>query len=167
VVRRKKTPALGVRGLAAARVAVYAGAVASAALHYRHIVVLDWTLPAFGLLSAAWVWAELSRPRTRGLGSWLGSWSYSLYLVHVPVFWGIWTYPCGLSIVSTVRSALQPHDNARFVIAVTAALIASYLFFLVVEKPSHQLARRLAAVVAGRRAPAPALTFAGGPPGAA
>ncbi len=70
----------------------------------------------------------LSRPRFQ----WLGSRSYSLYLVHEPIIVAIAFLLGG-----------RPDAWLLLIIAVPAALIASDLFWRLVESPSVRLARRL------------------------
>lgn len=74
---------------------------------------------------------------------WLGSRSFSLYLIHDP-------------IVSTAAILLGGHAGpaAVLVFALPVSLVIAELFFRVVEKPSHRLARRLGSAVAAARPPA-------------
>lgn len=68
---------------------------------------------------------------------WLGAISYSLYLVHVPtlrLLSGAWQHLAGRGMVS---------DTLGGVLLISACLTAAWLFYLVVERPSHRLAKRL------------------------
>lgn len=93
----------------------------AAALGATLAVVLALTSPGFGRLLE-------SRPLR-----WLGSRSFSLYLVHDPI------------VVTTAfafgaRPALVPF----VAVAAPLAFVGAELFFRAVERPSHRLARRLA-----------------------
>jgi peptidoglycan/LPS O-acetylase OafA/YrhL len=61
-----------------------------------------------------------------------GGWSYSLYLVHIP----------SLHIYAQLR---VPNFGAQlnWCLAIGFVMGSAYLFYLVVERPSHRLARRL------------------------
>jgi peptidoglycan/LPS O-acetylase OafA/YrhL len=61
---------------------------------------------------------------------WAGGWSYSLYLMHPLV--GLLLAAIGLSFIETGAST-------HFLVII-AALLASYGFYLLVERPSHLLA---------------------------
>ncbi len=68
---------------------------------------------------------------------WLGRISYSLYLVHLPVF---------LASIYGVGPGLQPHWRPALLPALPAlALIAAWLFYRMVEIPAQRLGRRLTA----------------------
>jgi len=87
------------------------------------------TLNPFAFLIAAWILAEISAARAKPIAllEWAGKWSYSLYLVHTIVSYA--------SVVYLHKTSLLFHFPAIF--AVTIA------FYLLVEKPSHQLAKRV------------------------
>jgi peptidoglycan/LPS O-acetylase OafA/YrhL len=63
---------------------------------------------------------------------WAGAWSYSLYLIH----------PLAHSIVERLGGPLFQESRLHFVLPLVA-LLASYVYFLMVEHPSHQLAVRI------------------------
>src|SRR6185312_11675985 len=63
---------------------------------------------------------------------WLGSISYSLYLVHVPtllLLTGVWQRVAGRGIAA---------DAGAAVVLVVSCLLASTLFYLAIERPSHK-----------------------------
>ena len=74
---------------------------------------------------------------------WLGAISFSLYLIHEP-------------IVVTVGVLVGP-DYAWLAlpIALPLALLAGWLFYRLIERPSHQLARRAGRAIARRPQSAP------------
>ncbi len=90
-----------------------------------------------------WSWAPARRLGQRSTLQWLGTRSFSLYLVHEP-------------IVVSVAFLLGGRANAliTLAIAVPVSLVVAHFFFLYVEGPSHRLAQRVAREV--RRAPRPA-----------
>jgi peptidoglycan/LPS O-acetylase OafA/YrhL len=91
--------------------------------------------PWVGIVYYFWLRAEISYYKTRRpweLLVWGGRWSYSLYLVH-PI------------AIVLCQMYLKNGTQLRFdwLIVVGFALTASYVFYLLVERPSHQLARRI------------------------
>jgi peptidoglycan/LPS O-acetylase OafA/YrhL len=63
---------------------------------------------------------------------WGGQWSYSRYLVHP------------LVISMCAASGLLAFESRRdWIVVVVLILLASYVFYLVVEWPSHNLARKI------------------------
>jgi peptidoglycan/LPS O-acetylase OafA/YrhL len=86
-----------------------------------------------GAFAFMWLNAELANAATpNACLIWLGAWSYSLYLMH----------PLVISYV--VRNGLDAHASLASW-ALTMALIIgfSYLFYVLVESPSHALARKV------------------------
>lgn len=73
---------------------------------------------------------------------WLGSRSFSLYLVHLPI------------VVAAANALQRPSLPVLVAVAVPAALLAAEAFFRLVEAPVHHLARRATAAT-GARASAP------------
>ncbi len=98
---------------------------------------LPWTLNLFAVACYFWLRNELAYGRSTPPPSALeraGKWSYSLYLMHL-VGERLWH--------TLVR---MPHLGGfgDWALKVGFTLCFSYLFYLVVEKPSHWLARRVA-----------------------
>lgn len=94
----------------------------------------------YAIAGFCWLWHEINHAREHPMPDWLercGAWTYSLYLVHNPAllffqgFKGI--HPAWLWPVQTAGLAL-----------------AAYVFYKLVESPSHQLARRLASRFSAR-----------------
>lgn len=73
---------------------------------------------------------------------WLGSRSFSLYLIHEPVVVAVAYAQGGVSPVWTT-----------FAISLPVALLCTEVFFRVVEKPSHRLAKGLGTLVGDRKQP--------------
>lgn len=115
------------------RSAVAALSILSATLHYKGILAHNWMVPALCAVAALWVWVELFYGKWPDWISKAGEWSYSLYLVHPAAFYGT----VGLF-------AFVPTASAQWALAVGFILVSSYVFYRLVEKPSHELARSLA-----------------------
>lgn len=95
------------------------------------------------------LWAARSGWVQHGLASWpwqaLGTVSYSLYLVHLPVLTlltGVWQRVAGRGAVA---------DTGGLFLLLAACLLGATVFWYLVERPSQALASRL------RRKPAPAV----------
>lgn len=92
-----------------------------------------------------WHWPGARRFMTSSVMQWLGTRSFSLYLVHLP-------------IVVSVAVALggKPALGSALVLTVIITFPLTEIFYRLVEKPSHRIARRVgqssAARAAGARA---------------
>jgi peptidoglycan/LPS O-acetylase OafA/YrhL len=105
-------------------------------LHFHGGVPQTRTSIWIGVYAYFWIRAEINRYRNRAPWAvlvWAGRWSYSLYLIHPLVI--------ALCFKFDVLA-----DGSRLSSAGMMALIlsASYLFYLAVERPSHNGARRIA-----------------------
>lgn len=97
-----------------------------------------------GIGAGALILAALGAPRLAAMLStpiprWLGRVSFSLYLLHVPVI---------ASLTFLLGDAHWPLVAA---LGVPLCLILAWLFFRLVERPSHRLAKRVGRVFASRR----------------
>jgi peptidoglycan/LPS O-acetylase OafA/YrhL len=97
-----------------------------------------FTLNFFSPLYAYWLAKEIQRCGSVGASGFLeagGGWSYSLYLVH-PI------------VIVTVTPVLIAASGwaVGWSASVGIALCLSYAFYLLVERPSHSAAKRLARV---------------------
>jgi peptidoglycan/LPS O-acetylase OafA/YrhL len=117
------------------RFAAWLGCWVSEILHFKGGVPYTQTMLWFGLLAYFWVKRELSysvdNAPNRHLAA-AGAWSYSLYLIHSP----------GLGIFLRLPIPSLGYD-LNWLGAVGSALGFSYVFYLLVEAPSHRLARRI------------------------
>jgi peptidoglycan/LPS O-acetylase OafA/YrhL len=107
------------------------------------------SLLPFSFYCYFWLQQELLRWRTRAPLQWLesaGGWSFSVYLVHKIV----------ITEFSELRLPVSPLLNWALLFA--AVLGVSHLFYLVIERPAHTAARRLARSVR-RAVPSPAVGF--------
>ncbi|GAC1621238.1 MAG: hypothetical protein NVS9B13_12540 [Candidatus Acidiferrum sp.] len=104
-------------------------------LHFKGHVPYTQTMIWFGVLAYFWVKNEMSHSRFQAPNPYLvaaGAWSYSLYLIHAT----------GAGFF--LRLGLP---NLGFLLnwmgAMGSSLAVSYVFYLLVERPSHQLARKI------------------------
>lgn len=113
----------------------------------------SWLL-CIGLVIAGLVQWEVRGPVSAGLGLstalgilflpnlawrplvWVGTISYSLYLLHVPIGGRVMNFLERFSEYGSVQILSVP-------LALAVSLFAAWLFFLVVEKPSHKLAQKI------------------------
>ena len=68
-----------------------------------------------------------------------GTWSYSLYLIHVPI--GCYLLPRYLPFLNRRTSTLEVVLSNGFELAV--CMFCAYLVYLFVERPSHEFARNI------------------------
>lgn len=104
-------------------------------LHFRTAIHQTLSGPFVGVFCYFWIREELRFCRVHEpwpLLVWGGRWSYSLYLIH--------------PVVVILAARLAPdalNSPFEWLVVFGAILIASYLFYLTVERPSHRLARRI------------------------
>lgn len=113
--------------------AIMFGALSMTLLYHGPVRVgLPISMLIFSAYCYGWIQNEI--PALRGakiaLLEWAGGWSYSFYLVH-----------------NMVLAASEPFETGidpllLWAARIAAILILSYLFYRLVELPSHQLARR-------------------------
>jgi peptidoglycan/LPS O-acetylase OafA/YrhL len=111
-------------------VAWFLGAAATvAAFHLPLSIGYPTSMLAFSIFAFYWLSMELRVPSSawQFLGR-FGSASYSLYLIHAVVFGGIADY-LKLPLAGTLM------------LAGMAVAVATYIFYKIVEAPSHLLAR--------------------------
>src|SRR5689334_15029951 len=136
--RKLQPPPLGI-GLAAI-VALGFGCAIEATHRFA-----AWEHLAFGAFYFWLVWLVLTRPqwwqpfipRAASSLGWLGARSYSLYLLHFPLF-----YLVGAFWVA--RFGDKPHSFLIPLAAVVFILPVVALFYALIERPSHLFAKRIA-----------------------
>lgn len=105
-------------------------------LHLK--IGFPWTLNFFAILAFFWLYHEIMHYRLSPpskLLEWGGKWSYSLYLVH------------GLILVLYKVYNINPYESIlEWFILLIAILVASYVFYLLIEKPSRILAYRFSKI---------------------
>jgi peptidoglycan/LPS O-acetylase OafA/YrhL len=117
------------------RFVVWFGCWVSEMLHFKAKISYALTMGAFGVLSYFWVKMELRHSREHAPNKYLiaaGAWSYSLYLVHVQ---------------GMVLYARLPIPFLGYLLTWCFTMVCSlglaYIFYIVVERPSHRLARSI------------------------
>jgi peptidoglycan/LPS O-acetylase OafA/YrhL len=107
-------------------------------IYFKGHIPLTLVLLCFGVLAYFWIKKEIAYSEHHQPWAWLvsaGLWSYSLYLIHIPAM----SLLSKLS-VPNIGYILNWCAGFAFILAL------SYLFYLVVELPSHRLARRFTVV---------------------
>jgi peptidoglycan/LPS O-acetylase OafA/YrhL len=102
-------------------------------LHFKAHLPLTQTMAWFGVVAYFWVKNEIAWSRTQAPSrvlAWAGLWSYSLYLMHAQAA-GIW-YVLGIRNLG---------PRLIWCGTILGSLIGAYAFYLIVERPSHRLAR--------------------------
>ena len=108
----------------------------------------SWMVTPFAVLIFYWLRQEIRHFRLYPPFAALeraGAWSYSLYIVHLPA----------QRLVVLLKVPIH-NQAALWFFEIGCALLLSYLFYLAVERPSHQLARRIKGV-GGQKVAPPAL----------
>jgi peptidoglycan/LPS O-acetylase OafA/YrhL len=115
------------------RFLTWALATTCGVLQFHSRVHYSWTLNIFALVVFFWLSKEIGFHAIRKaspLFAWAGLWTYSLYLTHEIAFAAF--SRLHLSQISILLN---------WCVAILVMLVAAYLFYLVVEKPGHLLAR--------------------------
>lgn len=118
------------------RTTVYCLSVITWMLNTDSLVHYPWTLTLFSLPVYFWLRNEVPYMRTNNPPKFLesaGSWSYSLYLLHVPLAYFI------LMHLPVLRDFSNP---IKYVLFMCLILLGCFTFYLFIEKPSHWLSRR-------------------------
>jgi len=126
------------------RILIWVLSVAASVLQFHSPVGAPITLNIFAVAVFFWLDREILWTRAHGavpVLEWAGLWSYSIYLMHMPIAAAILILcrPAGASI-----SLANP-------LIVLAVLAGCYLFYRLVEDPSHRLAKAMARFIGGRR----------------
>lgn len=120
------------------RFALYVAGMICIVLRFRNHAPIGfpWTLNLFALVAVVWLNREIAyyrvHPPSRFL-EWAGLWSYSLYLMHMPA--------------KPFFDALHlPNLGYFFNWAILCLFVLAfcYVFYLLAERPSHEIARRAA-----------------------
>ena len=118
------------------RTSIFWAAIVCSVLRFHSPVHYPWTLNLFAVAVALWLQREIAfrqRIAPSAFLEWAGLWSYSLYLLHVPAI--------------TLFKRLFPSLHGFvycWVLMVLFVFSACYVFYLVIERPSHIIARRAA-----------------------
>jgi peptidoglycan/LPS O-acetylase OafA/YrhL len=117
------------------RFLAWLGCWATEMLHFKAGIPYTQTMLWFGVLAYFWVKEEITYGKLRTPNRYLaaaGAWSYSLYLVHVQ----------GMELPGWLR---VPNLGAipNWTLTMVCSLGFAYVFYLLVEKPSHARARKV------------------------
>ncbi len=115
------------------RFAAWLGCWSSEMLHFKAKISYAFTMSAFGVLAYFWVKNEIEYSRHRAPNRFLvaaGAWSYSLYLVHAQ----------GLVLYSRLPIPYLG-DVFTWCFSILVMLAFAYVFYILIERPSHRLAR--------------------------
>jgi peptidoglycan/LPS O-acetylase OafA/YrhL len=117
------------------RFLIWLGSWVAEMLHFKGGVPYTQTMIWFGVLAYFWVKNELAYSRHSSPKGYLvaaGAWSYSLYLVHVQGMQLYWRLPI---------------PNLGYLLSwfgvVLCGLGSAYIFYILIERPSHALARKV------------------------
>ena len=121
------------------RFLAWLGCWTSEMLHFKLGIPYTQTMVWFGVLAYFWVRKEIAHSKAQSPNRYLaaaGAWSYSLYLVHTQ---GVWLY-------GKMGSPNLGHI-VSWSLVMAMSLGFAYLFYLVIERPSHWLARKIGSSV--------------------
>ena len=117
--------------------------------HFHSGQTMIW----FGVLAYFWVKNEIRYSHSHSPNPYLvaaGAWSYSLYLLHQ---------------VGQEMFLRLPIPNLGYLLEwvgpMVSSLVVSYVFYLLVERPSHRLARKIKSFVPAKPAAAEAPALVG------
>ncbi len=117
------------------RLGVWGGASGSSILMFHAHIGYPWTMMPFGVAVFIWLRNEIAYYRTRApwaVLEWAGLWSYSIYAMHMV-----------LPDVAPRFLSAGLGKTSGWAALVLFVLAGCYLFYLVAEKPSHWLGRRI------------------------
>lgn len=116
------------------RFLAWSGCWISEMLHFKFKISYTYTMVWFGVLAYFWVRQEIINAKTHSPNRFLvaaGAWSYSLYLVHAQ----------GANLYEGFHLR-HLGDLIGWFAAMASSLLFAYCFYLLVERPSHRLARK-------------------------
>ena len=117
------------------RFLAWLGCWTSEMLHFKLGVSYTQTMVWFGILAYFWLRNEIAHGKNHPPNRYLaaaGAWSYSLYLMHAQ--------GGGLFGLLHLPSLGRVPD---WFLVMACSLLFSYLFYLLIERPSHKLARKI------------------------
>lgn len=127
------------------RLMVWMAASTASVVQFQMSVGYPWTMLVFTPLATVWIREEICWHSTHQpvrLAAWLGGWSYSIYLLHSagPDLLHQWGLPLGIG-----------DGTHGWGVNLVGSLAVCYGFYLLVEKPSHELARWIGKRLSGRK----------------
>lgn len=134
-VKQGNHPSVATRSIWAWRAAILLAACICSVLRFHSPIGYPWTLNLFAIPATLWLAREISYRRQQpppALLEWAGLWSYSLYLIHVIA-----------QEFYVARFTPSKELGLSWLAMLAFVLAACYLFYLLIEKPSHMLARKV------------------------
>jgi peptidoglycan/LPS O-acetylase OafA/YrhL len=116
-------------------------------LRFHSPIGYPWTLNLFAVAVFFWLQVEIRAFKVAAPApslEWAGQWSYSIYLMHL--------------IADTVYQRLPMPDlgfNLNWALRMLFILLVSYIFYLIIEKPGHFIARGISLSLRRKRHPTP------------
>lgn len=121
------------------RVLVWFLAFISSILRFHFNIAYSYSLPLFSIVAFIWIEYEIryfSDKQENKILEYGGLMSYSIYLVHAYVFFIVKHY--------LVSKGQTISDDWRLcLVTIFGSLFASWVFYILVEKPSHKLSRSI------------------------
>lgn len=117
------------------RFLAWLGCWTSEMMHFKLGISYTQTMLWFGVLAFFWLRSEIAHGKNHAPNRHLvaaGAWSYSLYLVHAQG--GGFFERLHLPSLGGVPD---------WIMVMASSLLFSYLFYLLIERPSHKLARKI------------------------
>jgi peptidoglycan/LPS O-acetylase OafA/YrhL len=117
------------------RLAIWLACRIAGLMHFKMGISYTQTMVWFGVLAYFWVRQEIAYGKTSSPNRYLvaaGAWSYSLYLVH----------PAGGTMFGWLGLPSLGGVTDWFLV-MTSCLTFAYVFYVLVERPSHKLARKI------------------------
>jgi peptidoglycan/LPS O-acetylase OafA/YrhL len=117
------------------RAAAWAGCWSCEMLHFKAKISYTLTMIGFGAIAYFWVKKEIEYSRHHAPNKYLvaaGAWSYSLYLMHVQ----------GMELYAWLRIPFLGYIPT-WCLTMLSSLLFAYVFYALVERPSHRLARSI------------------------
>ena len=116
------------------RIFIFGLAMVFSAARFHSPLGYPWTLKIFAMVAAVWLMREIYRykeVKPVAILEWAGSWSYSLYFVH----------PLALTFLAF--PFVPKYDGfGAWIVFLSIILLLAYIFALLVEFPSHSIARK-------------------------
>jgi peptidoglycan/LPS O-acetylase OafA/YrhL len=131
------------------RFSAWLGCWSSEMVHFKAKVSYPLPMIVFGVIAYFWVRKEIEYSRHRAPSKYLiaaGAWSYSLYLVHVQ----------GMELFAWLPIPYLGYIP-QWCLTMLSSLLFAYVFYALVERPSHRLARSIKLNSPARTAPASAI----------
>ena len=137
VGKKEQIDAPGVSRVWMWRFAIWGLSCLALVLRFHTPLGYPWTLNLFAIACYFWLQQEIvhfTRVNPSGFMEWGGKWSYSIYLVH-PVAQAAWV---GSVLTQEAKSLVG------WALLMTFIALTSYVFYCIVEEPSHRVAKALA-----------------------